>query len=71
MTVSAFIAFDLDQHLPAGHGTTLAAPYAWRVVDGVAGCLTLEGVLAVAFELLVLTAGGMPTLFGLGELSSP
>lgn len=66
MLVSAFIAFNLGQHFLASHGTTLAAPHAWRAIIGVAGYLTLVGVLAVAFGFLIRsTAGGIATLFAL------
>ena len=66
ITVSAFIAFNLGPHFLAEHGTTLAAPHAWRAIAGVAGYLTLVGVLAVAFGFLIRsTAGGIATLFGL------
>jgi hypothetical protein len=66
MVVSAFVAFNLGQHFLASHGTTLAAPHAWRAIVGVAGYLTLVGVLAVAFGFLIRsTAGGIATLFAL------
>ncbi|MGH3509593.1 MAG: ABC transporter permease [Nocardioidaceae bacterium] len=66
MFVSAFVAFVVGQHFLATHGTTLAAPHAWRAIVGVAGYLTLVGVLAVAFGFLIRsTAGGIATLFGL------
>jgi hypothetical protein len=66
MVVSAFVAFNLGQHFLASHGTTLAAPHAWRAIVGVAGYLTLVGVLAVAFGFLIRsTAGGIAALFAL------
>jgi ABC-type transport system involved in multi-copper enzyme maturation permease subunit len=66
MVVSAFVAFNLGQHFLASHGTTLAAPHAWRAIVGVAGYLSLVGVLAVAFGFLIhSTGGGIATLFGL------
>lgn len=66
MVVSAFVAFNLGQHFLASHGTTLAAPHVWRAIAGVAGYLTLVGMLAVAFGFLIRsTAGGIATLFGL------
>jgi hypothetical protein len=66
MVVSAFVAFNLGQHFLAAHGTTLSAPHAWRAIVGVAGYLTLVGILAVAFGFLIRsTAGGIATLFAL------
>jgi ABC-2 type transport system permease protein len=66
LLVSAFAAFVIGQHFLASHGTTLGAPHAWRAIMGVAGYLTLVGVLAVAFGFMIRsTAGGIATLFGL------
>ncbi len=66
MLVSAFFAFLIGQHFLATHGTTLGSPHSWRAIIGVAGYLTLVGVLAVAFGFLIRsTAGGIATLFGL------
>jgi ABC-type transport system involved in multi-copper enzyme maturation permease subunit len=66
MFVSSLIAFQVGQHFLAGHGTTLAAPHAWRAVIGTAGYLMLIGVLAVALGFIIRsTAGGIATLFGL------
>jgi ABC-2 type transport system permease protein len=66
LLVSAFLAFVIGQHFLASHGTTLGAPHAWRAIIGVAGYLTLVGVLAIAFGFMIRsTAGGIATLFGL------
>lgn len=66
MLASTVCAFVVGQHFLASHGTTLGAPHTWRVIFGVAGYLTLIGVLAVAFGFLIRsTAGGITTLFGL------
>jgi ABC-2 type transport system permease protein len=66
MLVSAMLAFVIGQHFLASHGTTLAAPHAWRAIVGAAGYLTLVGMLAVAFGFLIRsTAGGIATLFAL------
>jgi ABC-2 type transport system permease protein len=66
MLVSAFFAFLIGQHFLASHGTTLGAPHSWRAIFGVAGYLTLVGILAVAFGFLIRsTAGGIAALFGL------
>jgi ABC-2 type transport system permease protein len=66
MLPSAFIAFLIGQHFLATHGTTLGAPHAWQAIFGVAGYLTLIGILAVAFGFMIRsTAGGIASLFGL------
>jgi ABC-2 type transport system permease protein len=66
MLISAVLAFVVGQHFLASHGTTFAAPHAWRAIVGAAGYLTLVGMLAVAFGFLIRsTAGGIATLFGL------
>jgi len=66
MLVSAFFAFLIGQHFLATHGTTLGAPHAWRAIFGVAGYLTLIGILAVTFGFMIRsTAGGIASLFGL------
>jgi ABC-2 type transport system permease protein len=66
MLPSAFFAFLIGQHFLATHGTTLGAPHAWQAIFGVAGYLTLIGILAVAFGFMIRsTAGGIASLFGL------
>lgn len=66
MLVGAFAAFLGGQQFLGTHGTTLSAPHAVLSVVGVAGYLTLIGVLAVALGFLIRsTAGGIATLFGL------
>lgn len=76
MLASAGLAFLGGQHFLGSHGTTLAAPNAARAIVGVAGYLTLVGVLALALGFLLRnTAGGIATLFavllvlpGLGQV---
>jgi len=66
LLVAAFAAFLGGQHVLGTHGTTLSADGAVRAVIGVAGYLTLIGVLAVALGFIIRsTAGGIATLFGL------
>lgn len=66
MLAAALAAFLGGQHFLASHGTTLSAPHALRSVIGVAGYLTLVGVMALALGFIVRsTAGGIATLVGL------
>jgi hypothetical protein len=66
MLIAAFAAFLGGQQFLSSHGTTLSATHALRDVIGVAGYLTLIGVLAVALGFIIRsTAGGIATLFGL------
>ncbi|MDX6220740.1 MAG: type transport system permease protein [Frankiales bacterium] len=66
MLIAGFAAFLGGQQFLSSHGTTLSATHALRDVIGVAGYLTLIGVLAVALGFIIRsTAGGIATLFGL------
>lgn len=66
MLAAAFAAFLGGQQFLGSHGTTLSADHALQSVVGVAGFLTLLGVLAVALGFIIRsTAGGVATLFGL------
>ena len=66
MLGAAFASFLVGQHFLATHGTTLAAPHAWRAIFGVAGYLTMVALLAVSLGFIIRsTAGGIATLFGL------
>jgi ABC-type transport system involved in multi-copper enzyme maturation permease subunit len=66
MLAAAFAAFLGGQHFLASHGTTLSAPHAVASVFGVAGYLTLVGLLALALGFIVRsTAGGIATYVGL------
>lgn len=65
MLIAAFAAFLGGQQFLGTHGTTLSATHAVQSIVGVAGYLTLIGVLAVALGFLLRsTAGGIATLFG-------
>jgi ABC-2 type transport system permease protein len=66
MLVSAVLAFVVGQHFLGSHGTTFAAPHAWRAIFGAAGYLTLIGVFAVALGFILRSTGGaIAALFGL------
>lgn len=66
MLATTLVAFIGGQHFLASHGTTLSAPFALHAVVGVAGYLTLVGVLAVALGFIIRsTAGGITALVGL------
>lgn len=65
MTGASLVAFLVGQHFLAAHGTTLAAPHAWRAIIATAGYLTVIAVLAVSLGFMIRsTAGGIATLFG-------
>jgi ABC-2 type transport system permease protein len=66
MLTAALAAFLGGQWFLRSHGTDLSATGALPAIFGVAGYLTLIGVLAVALGFIVRsTAGGVATLFGL------
>jgi ABC-type transport system involved in multi-copper enzyme maturation permease subunit len=66
MLVGSFLAFLAGQQTLASHGTTLAAPHAWRAIVGVAVYLALIGALAMGLAWIIRsTAGSIATLFGL------
>lgn len=66
MLVAAFVAFLGGQQFLGSHGTTLSAPFAVNAIVGVAGYLTLIGVLALALGFIVRsTAGGIATYVAL------
>lgn len=66
MLVATLIAFVTGQFFLASHGTTLAATGAVSSIVGVAGYLTLVGLLALALGFIIRsTAGGIATYVGL------
>jgi ABC-2 type transport system permease protein len=66
MLAAALAAFLGGQQLLGTHGTTLSADGAVHSIVGVAGYLTLIGMLAVALGFIIRsTAGGIATLFAL------
>lgn len=66
MTAAAFVAFAVSQQVLGSFGVNLSAPHAVQVLLGLAGYLTLVGLLGLGLGFIVRsTAGGIATLVGI------